>query len=147
MKNNRCGPNGGRSDPRLITGSRGDPPVICCVRGDPPWVYGSRGHPPLLLSTRDGPAIFEARGDPPEIETRGDPPEIKCTRDGPFLRWLVFNSIGCQNGPHGRGMPGWEWGVIDRNRQNAKFLIGARLKERYSYNAVRSGDADRLEER
>lgn len=105
MKNKRCGPDGGRGDPRLITGSKGDPPVICDVRGDPPWVYGSRGDPPLLLSTRGDPAIFEARGDPPEIETRGDPPEIKCTRDGPFLRWLVFNSIGCQNGPHGRGMP------------------------------------------
>ena len=98
MKNKRYGPNG----------ERGDPPVICDVRSDPPWVYGSRGDPPLLLSTRGDPAIFEARGDLPEIETRGDPPEIKCTRDGPFFRWLVFSSIGCRNGPHGRGVPGNE---------------------------------------
>jgi hypothetical protein len=87
MKNNRCGPKGGRGDPPWIFGSRGDPPIVTGARGQPPWTFGARGDPPL---------IFEARG---------DPPEIKNNRSSPNINGLNFRTIGCRYWPDGRGMP------------------------------------------
>jgi hypothetical protein len=88
MKNNRSGPHIGRGDPQQRSGSRGDPPVICGVRGDPPWMLISRGDPPLL-------------------KWKGDhSPEKNENRNSQAIPELVEGRvIGCQDWPHGRGMP------------------------------------------
>jgi hypothetical protein len=90
MKNNRCGPHVGRGDPQQRSGSRGDPPVNCGVRGDPPWMHTSRGDSPLLKWKWN------------------HPPEVKNILSCSFENELIFRTIGCQNRPHGRGMPGLE---------------------------------------
>lgn len=87
MKNNRCGPNGGRGDPPWMYGSRGDPPIVHGARGHPPWKYASRGDPPIHLGFGIGP------------------PKYKCNPVSSIIHKLILRELGCKNSSYRGGMP------------------------------------------